>query len=285
MNTIFTTIIALSAIGVISAVLLYIIAQKFRIVEDPRIDEIENVLPKANCGGCGYPGCRNFAEACIKSDNFEIMFCPVGGTSCMSQVAKILGKESAIKEPMVAVIRCNGSRQNRAQKNIYDSAETCRLVHNLFRGESGCQYGCLRLGDCVQSCKFNAMYMDKETGLPVVIEDRCVYCGACVKSCPRKIIELRKKGPRGMRVFVSCINKEKGSVARLNCTAACIACGQCFKICPHNAITIENNLAYISFEKCKLCRKCFSVCPTKAIQEVHFPAKAQKEPLSEIKSS
>ncbi len=272
MNTVVTNIITLSSLGITSAVLLYIIAQKFKVEENPLIDKVEEVLPKANCGGCGYPGCRNFAEACIKAPDLEVLFCPVGGATCMNQVAKILGKESKIKEPMVAVVRCNGSRQNREQRNTYDSAETCRLIHGLFRGETGCQYGCLRLGDCVESCKFGAMYMDEERGLPVVIEEKCVYCGACVKACPRAIIELRKKGPKGRRVYVRCVNKERGNIARLNCTAACIACGRCVKECPFNAIVLDNHIAYIDFEKCKLCRKCVKVCPTHAIVEVNFPA-------------
>jgi ferredoxin len=154
---------------------------------------------------------------------------------------------------------------------VYDSAPSCAIASALYGGDTGCAYGCLSLGDCVKACKFNAMAMDKATGLPVVLEDLCTSCGACVKACPRAIIELRKRGPRNRRVFVSCISKDKGAVARKACAAACIGCGKCVKACPFEAITLENNLAYIDFNKCKLCRKCAPVCPTGAILEINFP--------------
>jgi ferredoxin len=120
------------------------------------------------------------------------------------------------------------------------------------------------------------MFMDSETGLPVVVEENCTSCGACVVACPRDIIELRNKGPRGKRIFVSCINREKGAIARKNCTVACIGCGKCVKVCPYDAITLENNLAYIDHIKCKLCRKCVPECPTNAILEINFPLKKEK---------
>ena len=118
--------------------------------------------------------------------------------------------------------------------------------------------------------------MDPETGLPVVDEEKCTACGACVKACPKKIIELRNKGPKNRRVFVSCVNMEKGAAARKACSAACIGCGKCAKECPFGAITVEHNVAYIDFNKCKLCRKCVAVCPTGAIHDVNFPAPAPK---------
>jgi ferredoxin len=120
------------------------------------------------------------------------------------------------------------------------------------------------------------MYMDEETGLPVVIEENCVACGACVRACPRSIIELRNIGKKSRRIFVSCVNKEKGAPAKKNCSVACIGCGKCEKECAFDAITIKDNLAYIDYEKCKLCRKCVPVCPTNAIHELHFPPRKPK---------
>jgi len=269
-------VISLCAIGVVSAVILYFVAQKFKVIEDPRIDDVNEILPGANCGGCGFAGCRNFAESMVKSGNLEGFFCPVGGNATMAQVATILGLQAVEKAPMVAVVRCNGSRTNAPTKYHFDGPATCFFAHQLFSGESGCPYGCLGLGDCVAACKFDAMYMDPDTGLPVVIEENCTACGACVIACPRSIIELRNKGPKGKRIFVSCINKEKGAIARKNCAVACIGCGKCVKVCPHDAITLENNLAYIDYVKCKLCRKCVPECPTNAILEINFPLKKEK---------
>ncbi|MBP6977755.1 MAG: RnfABCDGE type electron transport complex subunit B [Lentimicrobiaceae bacterium] len=266
-------VISLSALGIVFAVILYFVAQKFKVVEDPRIDTVNEALPGANCGGCGFAGCRNFAESLVKAGNMEGFFCPVGGNATMTVVGGILGLQSVAKEPQVAVIRCNGSHANAPSKYRFDGPATCFFAHNLFSGESGCPYGCLGLGDCVAACKFDAMFIDEQTGLPVVVEENCTACGACVTACPRDIIELRNQGPKGKRIFVSCVNREKGAIARKNCSVACIGCGKCVKACPHDAITLENNLAYIDFLKCKLCRKCAPECPTNAILEINFPLK------------
>lgn len=273
-------VVSLSAIGLISAVVLYFIAQKFKVIEDPRIGEVEENLPAANCGGCGFAGCRNFAEALVKkaddARSIEGLNCPVGGADVMKKVASVLGLEAAETEPMIAVIRCNGSFTNAPAKVKYDGPSTCAFAHNLYAGTSGCAHGCLGLGDCVTACIFDAIHIDEETGLPVV-NDKCTACGACVKACPRSIIELRAKGKKDRRIYVCCVNKEKGGPARKNCSVACIGCGKCLEACAYEAITIENNLAYINFEKCKLCRKCAVVCPTDAIHEMNFPPKKDKE--------
>ena len=270
------TVLMLSVLGVLAAVILYFVAQKFKVYEDPRIDEVEAVLPGANCGGCGYPGCRGFAEAFVKADDISTFFCPVGGNETSAAAAKVVGKSAVEQAPMVAVVRCSGSPDNRPKTSTYNGATSCKVATTLFSGDTGCQYGCLGLADCVDACAFNAIYMDEETGLPVVIDDNCTACGACVTACPKDIIELRKKGPKGKRIFVSCINKDKGGMAKKSCSVACIGCNKCVKVCPHDAITLENFLAYIDYDKCKLCRKCVDECPTGAILEVNFPPKKKK---------
>lgn len=276
MSVVLITIITLGGLGSLAAVILFAAAQKFKVFEDPRINQVEEALPAANCGGCGFPGCRAFAEALVKADDISSLNCPVGGAAVMSAVAGILGKEAAQSAPMVAVLRCNGCFEHRPKLNNYQGATSCAVAAALYGGETGCSYGCFGLGDCVESCKFDAMYMDPETGLPVIIEDNCVACGACVKACPKDIIQLRKKGPKSRRIFVSCVNKDKGAPAKKACAVACIGCGKCEKVCPHDAITIENNLAYIHDDKCKLCRKCVEVCPTNAIHELNFPPRKPK---------
>jgi len=144
-------------------------------------------------------------------------------------------------------------------------------MHACGAGETACGFGCLGCGDCVEACQFDAIHINPETGIPEVDDEKCTACGACTKACPRGIIELRKKGLKNRRVFVSCVNKDKGPVAMKACTVSCIGCGKCEKECNFGAITVENNLAYIDSEKCRLCRKCVTVCPKHAIIDVNFP--------------
>jgi RnfABCDGE-type electron transport complex B subunit len=274
MNLIVSSIIVLGVIGLASAVILYFVAQKFKVEEDTRIDEVAELLPGANCGGCGYPGCRGFAEACVKADSLENMLCPVGGLPVMCKVSEFLGHAVCQATPKIAVVRCNGSCANRPRTNKFDGAKNCKIATQLYAGETNCSYGCLGFGDCVEACQFDAIKINTETGIPEVDEEKCTACGACVKACPKKVIELRNKGVKGRRVFVSCVNKDKGGVARKACSAACIGCGKCQKVCPFGAIKVENNLAYIDFELCRSCRKCVNECPTGAIHDVNFPTPA-----------
>ena len=279
------TVVILTAVGLILAVVLFLVAKKFKVEEDPRIDIIEATMPGANCGGCGFAGCRAFAEACVKSGNLDGKFCPVGGNAVMKKVGEKLGIEVEEKAPMVAVVRCHGTCDNRPRVNVYDGSSSCKIKASLFSGDTDCRYGCLGGGDCVKACKFDAIKLNPKTMLPEVDEDKCTACGACVKACPKGIIELRNKGPKNRRVFVSCMNQEKGAVARKACAVACIGCHKCEKVCPFGAITVENNLAYIDFNKCKLCRKCYDACPTGAIWAVNFPVKIAKPAPEEAEAS
>lgn len=265
------TVVTLSIIGTLSAIILYFVAQKFKVYEDPRIDHVESALPGANCGGCGYAGCRAFAEACVTKGDLSELFCPVGGNDTMGGVADILGIAAEKKDPRVAVVRCNGTCEFRPKTNYFDGPVSCAIAASLYSGDTGCQYGCLGCGDCVVACDFDAIHMNPVTGLPEVNDEKCVACGACVKACPKTLIELRKKGPKDRKIYVACRNEEKGGVARKSCAVACIGCSKCEKECKYDAITIANNLAFINSDKCKLCRKCVSVCPTNAIIEINFP--------------
>jgi len=276
MNIILLSVIVLGSVGFLAGVILFVIAQKFKVYEDPKIDEVENILPAANCGGCGFPGCRNFAEACVKAEDLDSLFCPVGGNECMANVAKILGKTVEAKDPQIAVIRCNGTPEFRQRTTIYDGATTCAMESALYGGHTDCQYGCLGHGDCVAVCKFDAIEMDPVTQLPVV-NDKCTACGACVTACPKGIIEIRPRGKKDKRIFVSCINKDRGGTAKKACQVACIGCKSCVNVCKFDAIKIENFLAYIDPVACKLCRACVTACPTNAIWEINFPPRKVKE--------
>lgn len=275
MSFIIQAVIVLGVIAILAAAVLYVCSKKFAVYEDPRIGQVAEILPGANCGGCGFPGCSGMADALVKgcdAGSIDGLNCPVGGAEVMTKVADLLGMAIANSDPKVAVVRCNGTCANRPKIAEYKGLRTCAAMHSCGAGETACGYGCLGCGDCVAACQFGAISINPETGIAEVDEEKCTACGACVKACPRNIIELRKKGVKGRRVYVSCVNKDKGPAAMKACAAACIGCGKCQKECAFEAITIANNVSYIDPDKCRLCRKCEKVCPTHAIIAVNFPA-------------
>ena len=232
MNFMLIAVIVLGAIALVAAAVLFVCSKKFAVKEDPRIAQVSAVLPQANCGGCGFPGCSGMADALVKAadgGSLDGLNCPVGGAAVMEQVADLLGMAVANTEPMVAVVRCNGTCENRPKTVEYCGLRTCAAMNACAAGETACGFGCLGCGDCADACQFGAITVNPDTGLPEVNEDLCTACGACAKACPRHIIELRKKGPKGRRVYVSCVNRDKGPAAKKACAAACIGCGKCEK--------------------------------------------------------
>ncbi len=285
MNFILIAVAVLGGIALVSAVVLYVCSKKFAVYEDPRLGQVTALLPGANCGGCGYPGCSGMASALVKgadAGSLDGLYCPVGGAEVMGQVADLLGMAVANTEPKVAVVRCNGTCELRPRIAEYSGLRTCTAMNSCGAGETGCGYGCLGCGDCVSACSFGAIKINDETGLPEVDEDKCTACGACVNACPRHIIELRKRGVKNRRVYVRCVNKDKGAAAMKACKAACIGCGKCEKECKFGAIIIQGNLSYIDPDKCRLCRKCVEVCPTHAIVAINFPAPKAKPVVSDV---
>lgn len=283
-NILIISLLVLGILGGVLAVILYFVAQKFKVEENPLIDEVAECLPGANCGGCGFAGCRALAEVCVKSaaekGNIDGLACP--GTN-MQTVADILHLTIAAAEPKIAVVRCNGSCANSPAKVHYEGADICAFANTLYAGEGGCSKGCLGLGDCTKKCPFDALHINKETGLPEVDEKKCVGCGACAKACPRGIIELRPRGKNDRRVYVCCSNTDKGALVIKNCNVGCIGCQKCVKTCPFEAIEMRGNLAYIDPAKCKSCRKCEEVCPRGTIHAVNFPPRKPKaeEPVNQ----
>jgi len=242
MTTLIVSLIGMGILALFFAVFLFVAYTRLAVKDDPRIDAIAESLPGANCGGCGYPGCRQYAEAIVKKEGrVPIDLCAPGGQDSIERIAAIMGVEAKAVVPKVAVVLCGGTRELAEDRAVYIGAWSCREEHLVTGGHKACTYGCLGLGDCVEACPFDAMYMG-EDGLPVVIEEKCTACGKCVEACPRGIMQLV---PKTQRVLVRCVNHDKGAVARKVCKVSCIACTKCVKAAPAGAMRMENFLAVI----------------------------------------
>lgn len=251
-------------IGVIAAVILYLAAKKFNVVEDPRIAQIESLLPGANCGGCGMTGCGAFARACVEQGNLDGLFCTGLDEAGGKAVADVLGTDAGEYVRRVAVLRCQASCDLVDTRNHYDGIRSCAIEHSLYQGESDCVYGCLGLGDCAAACPFGAMSIVEGEILPKVDLEKCTGCGRCMEACPRtipQIVPIRHE----RLVWVSCANRNRGAVALKECKVSCIGCGKCKKTCQHEAIDVKDFLAYIDADKCTACGDCETVCVRRSI--------------------
>lgn len=272
------SVVTLVAVAAVFATILFVASKRFAVDEDARIAEVTEMLPGINCGACGFPGCNGMAVALVAgADKGDIagLFCPPGGDATMGRIGGYFGLEFGKGTPTLAVVRCGGSCEKAPAKSAYDGPRSCAIAHTTFAGQSGCSFGCFGLGDCEVSCDFDAIHINPVTMLPEVIPDKCTSCGACVKACPRKLIQIRPRGRRDRRVWINCRNQEPALIAKQHCSVACIACGLCKKKCDTivQAITIENNLAYIDPDKCIACGQCVPVCPTNAILATFEPPK------------
>jgi len=261
------TVIVMAAIGLVFGLVLAVANQKLRVEADPRIEEVDEALPKGQCGACGFAGCAAYAEAVVLNPNVAPNLCVPGKQAVADAVSRITGKTAEQVEPRVAHIRCAGTRDRTKTDYEYTGMRDCAAANLLHLGPKTCKYGCIGFGNCVSVCKFDALEMD-ENGLPVVNPNTCTGCGSCEKACPKGIIQML---PIGAHVKVSCSSHDKGAIAKKVCSAACIGCGICAKNCPHDAITIVGNLAVVDASVCtSKCVEatCLAKCPTGAIESV-----------------
>ncbi len=249
--------VVVGLLGAFFAVVLAYVSKKFHVPKDEKVDEIADLLPGLNCGGCGFPSCRGYAESVYYHDHVPLTFCKPGGSEVAKKLAEALGREVAEVEREVAKVHCRGGKERAKLAFAYSGIERCSAANLLKGGQYLCKDGCLGFGDCKLACTFNAIEMG-EDGLPVIDRDKCTACGACVKACPKGLIKLI---PQSKRVFVECSNRSNGASVVKICDVGCIACGLCVKECPFDAIHIVDNVAVIDYEKCKSCGKCAKVCP------------------------
>nr|WP_315022490.1 Fe-S cluster domain-containing protein [uncultured Aminipila sp.] len=258
-------LIVMGLVGLIFGFVLAVANRKFSIKVNPLIHIVEDVLPKGQCGACGYAGCMAYAEAVVLNPEVAPNLCIPGKAPVADKIAELTGKTAEEVEPRIAHICCSGGTDNATIKFVYTGIQDCTAASLVQEGPKGCRYGCLGFGSCVNVCPFDALSMG-ENGLPVVNAKKCTGCGACEKACPKKVIHML---PLDSHVKVVCNSKDKGNVARKLCTAACVGCGICAKNCSYEAIKIENNLAVVDSKICtEKCTEvtCIVKCPTKAIK-------------------
>ncbi|MBE2279968.1 MAG: RnfABCDGE type electron transport complex subunit B [Ignavibacteriaceae bacterium] len=266
METFLIAIATMGGLGFIFAGALALADKKLSVEENPLISRVNEVLPGANCGGCGFAGCYDFATNVVEG-KAKVTGCPVGGSECASSVATIMGVDSDGLERMIPRILCLGGYTEAAQKMAgYNGPLSCSAMDLVSGGDKMCFYGCLGGGDCVAACPFNAMIMTSNA-LPEVIEDLCTGCGMCAKACPRDIIEMH---PISREVFVFCKSQDDPKTSKAICAAACIGCSICARK-SDGGVVMNNNLAVINYELLEPEKIPFDKCPTNSIRKISIP--------------
>jgi len=251
----------MGGLGLTLAAILTLANKRLFVAEDPRIDDVEEMLPKTNCGACGSPGCRAFAEACVAGE-VNPAKCTVSPPEMTSFIADYLGVEVGDEEKVVARLACAGGNHVARMRSHYDGMSSCRAAVAAGGGGKACSWGCLGLADCEVSCDFDAITMDRN-GLPVVDEEKCVACNDCVVACPLNLFSLQ---PVSHRLWVACKSLAEGDEALADCEVACTGCARCVADAPDGLISIKNNLATVDYAKNALATKLpIQRCPTGAI--------------------
>ena len=271
MENILYAIGILGGLGLLFGAVLAIASKVFYVETDPRLEKLNECLPGANCGGCGYAGCGGYAEAVLNGEA-PIGKCASGGNECAQEMAAIMGVEAGTVTRKVALVRCSGEKSFDKDGNLtkgarmkaeYEGFHDCLAASKVGgNGPLSCKFGCLGYGSCVKVCKYGAISV--VNGVARVDEDLCVGCMACANACPRNLIVPVEPN---RNVVIACASLAKGAITTKGCTVGCIGCSLCKKICPKGAITIEKNLAQIDYDKCDNCGLCATVCPKHLIKD------------------
>ena len=258
-------LLTLGGLGALSGLGLGLAAKKFYVEVNPKILEVDNVLPHAQCGACGFPGCIPFATAVVEG-RAPLDGCTVGGAETARMVASVMGREVevTVEEKVVAVILCKGGEKEARKKFQYDGFKDCAAAKIVAGGDKACQFACIGYGDCVRACPFpGAIWMNSNL-IPEIDPAVCTGCGLCEPACPVDIIIM---APISRKVHVSCASHDKGTVVKKICDVGCIGCDICIKACPYDALTLVDELAVMDYNKCTNCGLCVPVCPTNTISD------------------
>ncbi|NLL38731.1 MAG: Fe-S cluster domain-containing protein [Clostridiales bacterium] len=264
------SVAVLGALGALFGIALAVAAKKFAVEKDPLYEAIAGILPGANCGACGYPGCPSYASAILSGAPTNK--CIPGGDSTAAEIADILGIDAEDVTEMVAFVRCSGG--NKAERKYdYSGIDDCAAAMSMpDGGPVTCSKGCLGYGSCVKVCNYDAIEI--VDGAAKVDRDLCKGCMMCVSTCPRGIIEMV---PLTAQVKIPCSSTDKGAAVRKYCQTGCIACRLCEKNCPHDAVKVTDNLAVIDYDKCQNCGICVTKCPRKLIINENGVVAAQQK--------
>ncbi len=251
----------MAGLGIALAGILALANRRLYVHEDPRIDEVEGLLPRSNCGACGLAGCRNFAEEVVAGHVVPAQ-CTVSSPAQAQGIAKLLGVEAGEVERRIARLACAGGKHVARVRARYSGLSTCRAAAVVGGGGKECAWGCLGLGDCVDACLQGAITLDLH-GLPVVDPDKCTACSDCVVVCPKGLFSLQ---PAQRRLWVACRNRAEGDVAEAACEVACTACGKCVVDAPPGLLRLNDNLVEVEYElNDQAERRVTHRCPTGAI--------------------
>ncbi len=260
MITIITAIIIVLVTGLLLGVLLSFASKIFFVKEDKLFIDLRAELPGANCGGCGYAGCDDYAHALAEDKEIPCNKCSVGGPEVAAKLAELLGSEAGEADRKISLVACDGKTENVGKLYEYEGIQSCRAAKTLYGGNAVCHYGCIGLGDCESVCDFDAIHV--VDGVAVVDREKCTACGKCVAACPNHLISIVSEKSL---VNVLCSNKAFGKDAMSVCKVSCIGCGMCEKTCKFDAIHVVDNIAVIDYEKCKNCGACALKCPRHCI--------------------
>lgn len=260
-HSLINVIIIVAAISVLFAFFIVIVSHFTKVKTDEKAEKIQELLSGANCGGCGYAGCADFAKA-LAEGRAEISGCGPTSAENKIKIAEILGQSFSDTEPKAAFVHCAGGKDC-ADKFVYVGNRGCVAISSAGGGNKACSFGCLGDGTCAAVCEFNAIKI--VNGVAKANIDKCNNCGKCAAACPKHIIE---RLPVKIRVYIACSSLCKGKDVLSACKKGCIGCGICAKNCPAGAIEMADNLPKIDYTKCTGCGVCAEKCPRKCIFKV-----------------